>query len=293
MVKISRSYLEKIYSALIIPMRSDQSIHYENLSLLTRRQLKDGVEGFYCCGSSGEGLLLTKEERKKVVETVIQAVNKKVPVIAHVGTIRTEDAIELAHHAQSIGVDAISLIPPYYYNFSIDEILSYYEDVIRAVPGMPVILYNVPEFTGVEFNKHNARRILDSESVIGIKHTSQNLYAMERILQAYPDKILFNGFDEQYLGALSMGATATIGTTVNLFMPLFKKVRSFYEQGDMPYALQIQNVINHNVEVMVSYGIFNAIKYGWTVRGIDCGWCRPPFKAFGEQGKTSIEELIN
>lgn len=289
---VKKEDLEKIFSALIVPMKEDQSVNYQALEELIRLQIGEGVEGFYVCGSSGEGLLLTLEERKKILETTVQTVKDQVPVIAHVGTIRTADAIELAQHAQKAGACAVSMIPPYYYHFSMDEILTYYEDILAAVPGLPGIIYNIPQFTGVEFNKENAGRLLENPNIIGVKHTSQNLYALERMKDSYPEKVLFNGFDEQFIGALQLGATATIGTTVNLFAPLFLQARELFLQGKNAEAVQVQKQINKRVETMCNVGIFNAVKYGWTLRGIPCGDCRKPFKPLNEAQKKVIEDLM-
>ena len=144
---VSRVYPEfqKIFSALITPMDNNEQVNHTALRELVEAQIRDGVEGFYCCGSSGEGLLLTIEERKKVLETVIDQVRGRVPVISHVGTIRTADTIELAVHAKKSGAAAVSMIPPYYYRFSMDEINDYYEAVVNAVPDMKVIIYNIPQ----------------------------------------------------------------------------------------------------------------------------------------------------
>lgn len=289
---VKKEDLEKIFSALIVPMKEDQSVDHQALEELIRQQIAEGVEGFYVCGSSGEGLLLTLEERKKILETTVQTVKDQVPVVAHVGTIRTADAIELAQHAQKAGACAVSMIPPYYYHFSMDEILTYYEDILAAVPGLPGIIYNIPQFTGVEFNKENAGRLLENPNIIGVKHTSQNLYALERMKDSYPEKVLFNGFDEQFIGALQLGATATIGTTVNLFAPLFLQARELFLQGKNAEAVQVQKQINKRVETMCSVGIFNAVKYGWTLRGIPCGDCRKPFKPLNEAQKKVIEDLM-
>ena len=108
----------RIYSALEIPMNGDESVNHENLRRLVEYELKEGVEGFYCSGSSGEGLLLTLKERKEVLETVVDQVNGRVPVIPQIGTIRTRDVIELAEHAAGLGLQMASMIPPYYYKFS-------------------------------------------------------------------------------------------------------------------------------------------------------------------------------
>lgn len=292
MVKTEKKQFRRLWSALITPVREDESVNYEALEQIVDLQIQDGAEGFYCCGSSGEGLLLTLEERKKVTEHTLKAAAGRTPVIAHVGTIRTKDAAELAEHAMAAGAMAVSMIPPYYYHFSMEEIIGYYEDVIRAVPDIPVILYNVPQFTGVELGADNAGRLLENENVAGIKHTSMNLYSLERMSRKYPDKALLNGFDEQFLAALSMGADATVSTTMNLFAPLFVKVRAAFEAGDTEEARRWQNELNDVVETCCSVGIFNAMKYGWSLRGVECGFCRRPFAPLDEKAQNVIRDLM-
>ncbi|KAF5066463.1 N-acetylneuraminate lyase [anaerobic digester metagenome] len=292
MVTTKPQDFKRIWSALITPTNADESVNYHALEQVVDAQIADGVEGFYCCGSSGEGLLLTLDERKQVLEHVLKAADGRVPVMSHVGTIRTKDVIDLAQHAMSAGALAVSMIPPYYYKFSMDDIMGYYEDVIRAVPNVPAIVYNIPQFTGVEFSKDNAGRLLGNENIVGIKHTSTNLYSLERIGQAFPGKALINGFDEQLLGALSMGSCATIGTTVNLFAPLFHKVRDAFDRGDIAEAYRWQHAINLRVEATVKLGIFNAMKYGWTLRGIDCGFCRAPFRPLNDAARKTMQELL-
>jgi hypothetical protein len=284
--------LRKIFSALELPMREDESIDDKNLKKLVEYELSIGVEGFYCMGSSGEGLLLSLEERKKALELIVEAVHGRVPVIAHIGTIRTEDVIDLAKHAMSLGIHTVSMIPPYYYKFSMDEIMKYYEDVIRAVPGLRVIVYNIPQFTGIEFSKQNAGRLLDNPAVIGVKHTSTNLYVLERMIKSYPEKVFFNGFDEQFLGALSMGADAAIGTTVNCYAPLFIKLRALYEKGDCKAAYEVQHQINERVECMVQQGIFSAVKYVLSEQGVPCGKCRKPFQELTEDSKRALQQMM-
>lgn len=292
MVNFDRSDFTRIYTALVLPCNEDESINWESLRRLVDRQIEDGVEGFYCCGSSGEGLLMTLEERKRFIEVVIDQAAGRVPVIAHIGTIRTADVIELAKHAKEAGCVAISMIPPYYYKFSQNELAGYYEDVIKAVPDMPVILYNIPQFTGIEFGKANASRLLDNPNIIGVKHTSSNLFSLERMATAYPEKLLINGFDEQFLAALSMGAVATVSTTANLFAPLFVAIRDAYQRGDMAKAKEYQQALNLRVEALCSVGIFPGTKYACTIKGIDCGKCRRPFDELDEAGMQLVRDLM-
>jgi len=284
--------INKIFSALVTPINEDESLNLDALKRLVNFEINSGVEGFYCCGSSGEGLLLSNEERKLFLETVIKEVNGRVPVVSHIGTIRTNDVIDLAKHAKSMGVAAVSMIPPYYYKFSMDEIMKYYEDVIDAVSDLPVIVYNIPQFTGVSFTKENAGRLLDNPRVVGIKHTSTDLFGLERMVQNYPEKTFLNGFDEIFLSGLAAGATAAIGTTVNLYPKTFKRIRELYQCGEIEHARQVQHLVNHRVEETVAVGIFSAMKYILKSQGIDCGICRKPFKELTDDQKARLDKLI-
>lgn len=283
--------IEGIYAAAITPMDESGAILYQSLKEIVAWELSKGVEGFYVGGSSGEGLLLSIEERKKVLETVIEAVDGRVPVIAHTGTIRTADVIDLSKHAQAAGVAAVSMIPPYYYNFSLEEIIGYYEDVMQAI-SIPAIIYNIPAFTGIAFNKKNSHRLLAREQLIGIKHTSMNLYDLERMKQAYPEKIYFNGYDEIFLSGLAAGATSAVGTTVNLFSDKFKEIRSLYTAGDMHSAAAVQQSINTAIEAFVEAGIFNAVKFAFTQLGIPSGSCRKPFSPLTEASKVKLLQIL-
>lgn len=285
--EFAKSHLKGIYSALITPMNADESVNYDMLQEVITYQLNMGVEGFYCCGSSAESLLLTMDERKKIAETVVRVVDGAIPVIMHTGTIRTQDVIELSLHAERIGADAVSMIPPYYFKFSQAEIIGYYQSVLLHVQ-IPVILYNIPAFTGISFTKDNMNVLLDHPQLIGVKHTSQDLYGLERMTSAYPDKIYFNGYDEQFHAALSAGANAAIGTTVNLFYPKFQAIRQAYRNGNRAKASEIQASVNEAIEVMIRVGIFNAVKHIFAKRGLECGTCRAPFRPLTDADKALL-----
>lgn len=287
------SKLNTIYSALATPFNEDESLNIDALRKLVNFELDNGVEGFYCCGSSGEGLLLSNEERKKFLEVVIEEVKGRVPVISHVGTIRTADVIDLAKHAKSVGADAVSMIPPYYYKFSMKEIVNYYLDVVKAVNDLPVIVYNIPQFTGVSFNKDNAGELLENPNVIGIKHTSTDLFGLERMKTNFPDKIYFNGFDEIFLSGLAAGETAAIGTTVNLYPKTFRKIKDLFDANEIEHAMKIQKLVNHRVEEMVNVGIFSAVKYLFYKQGLDIGTCRKPFGELTSDQKAKLDVLFN
>jgi N-acetylneuraminate lyase len=278
-----------IYSALFSPLGSRGELDKERLKALVQFEMDHGAEGFYCCGSSGEGLLLETEERKAVAEIVAGEVKDRLPIVVHTGALSTRTAIELSSHAKECGAAAVSLIPPIYYNYSIDEIEQYYKDVLDAVD-IGIIVYNIPQFTGVSFSKKNV--FLKDKRIIGIKHTSMNLYDMERIKQAFPDKIIFSGFDEIFLSSLTAGADAAIGLTVNIFPKLFIAIREEFQRGNISGARDLQRLINDFVEVIVSAGVFSAAKYCLALQGVDVGPCRKPFAPLTEEGKKQAEQAL-
>lgn len=279
-----------IISAVVTPMHADESVNYAALETLAHAQLARGVEGFYCCGSSGEGPLLRFDERKQVLATLVNAAQGKVPVIAHVGTPRTQDAVELAKSAEQDGASAVSLVPPYYYKYSREEIIAYYRRVLDAI-SIPVILYNIPQFTGVELDSLTAEALLGDEQVLGVKHTSHNLYSLERMIARYPDKVFFNGFDEIFLSSLAAGATATVGTTVNLQPELFLALRAAFRQGDIPRAQRLQQQINEVVENLVARGVFQSAKYLAGKGVADTGPTREPFVALTATQREELDAL--
>lgn len=279
-----------IYSALITPYNSNGELDTSAIPKVIKFEMDKGVEGFYCCGSSGEALLLTNDERKKLVEAVISETGGQVPVIAHVGSLSTQSAIDLAKHAEKAGVCAVSAIPPIYYHYTQDEINQYYKDIMDSV-GIGVIVYNIPQFTGISFTAANP--LLQDKRIVGIKHTSMNLYDLERIGRAFPEKMLINGFDEIFMSAFAAGATSTIGTTVNVLPKVFHAIRDAFKAGKNDEAHALQNRLNDFVESVVKASVFPATKYAFElISGVKVGSCRKPFAPLTAEQKKITEAAV-
>lgn len=127
----------------------------------------------------------------------MEEANSKATIIAHVGCISTTQTTKLARHAQSLGVDAISSIPPFYFNFFFEEIKNYYFDVINSVD-VPMLVYNFPDFSGVTLSLNNISIFLKDKRVLSIKHTSSDFYSLERFKKIRKDVVVFSGFDQMF-----------------------------------------------------------------------------------------------
>lgn len=278
-----------IYAALFSPFDEKGNLDETAFRNLVRHELRQGAEGFYCCGSSGEGLLLDETERKRLTSILAEEAGGKVPYIIHTGSLSTKEAISLSRHAEKEGAAAVSMIPPIYYHYREDEVIGYYEDVVSSV-GIGVIVYNIPQFTGISFSKDS--HLLEDPRIVGIKHTSMNLYDLERISQAFPQKVIFNGFDEIWLYSQVAGATATIGTTVNICPKLYAAVRDEFKAGHMAQARSLQHKVNDFVESLVKVGIFPAAKYCMELLGVGIGTCRKPFLPITDSQKVQVKDAL-
>lgn len=127
--------------------------------------IKKGVDGFYVGGSTGEAFLLSREERKYILDIVKEVGKGKCKIISHIGCIGTDHAIELAEHAKRVGVDAISAIPPFYYKFSFKEIKNYYFDIVNQVD-MLMIVYNFPALSGVELTEERVAELATNKILL-------------------------------------------------------------------------------------------------------------------------------
>ena len=283
--------LRGIYPALPTPMAADGEINYANLRKLVDFVIAQGVDGLYVGGSTAESFLLTEDERKKIAETVLYQAAGRVKVIVHTGAGGTDAALRLSKHARANGADAISSVPPIYFKYTTEEIIGYYLDLIE-LSDMPLVVYNIPAFTGINMTQGAIRELFKHPRVVALKHTNTNMYELERLLAHNPLLIALNGYDEAFLSGLSMGASGMIVSTVNFMAKKFITLRDAFLRGKQEEALKLQSEVNEVVETMVEVGVFNAVKYAMTLRGVDCGSCRGPFKPLTDSDKERVKAVL-
>jgi N-acetylneuraminate lyase len=282
--------LRGIFPALLTPFMEDGAINEDSLRKLVSANIAKGVTGFYVCGSTSEVLLLKPEERKRLLEIVVDEVGGKAAIICHIGAISTEWAIEYARHAESLGVDAVSSIPPFYYPFTADEIISYYIDIVSAIT-IPMVVYNFPAFSGVTMTLDRVKTLREHKNIIGIKHTSTDLFQINSMKRSDPDIIIFNGYDEIFLGGLSMGADGGIGSTYNVMAEKFIAIKSAFDSGRLDEARRVQTEADDVIRVLAPMNVFAAEKYLLTLQGIPFGGCRKPFKPLTEEQKGKLADI--
>ena len=280
-----------IFPALLTPFTNSGKINEKALEALVLMNMKKGVDGFYAGGSTGEAFLLSSDERKYILDIVSDTVKGKCTLISHVGSISTDEAIRLAKHASEAGADAISAIPPFYYNFSFPEIKSYYYDIVSSV-NLPMIIYNFPAFSGVSLNEENISEFLCDKRFMGVKHTSNDFFSLERFKNKFPDAFMYNGFDEMFLAGLSMGADGGIGSTYNFMAEKFIEIYKLFNENKSAQAVKIQSEVNDIIKMIIKIGVLPAEKEILNQMGLDFGFCRSPFKKPDDNDKKIISKII-
>lgn len=279
-----------IFPALLTPFDSEGNINFTALKMLVESLLAQGVSGFYVDGSTAEAFLLSTEERKALIRAVADYNQGRGVLIAQIGCIATKDAIELAKVAEECGYDAISSVAPFYYKFSFPEIKKYYYDIVDAVH-IPMVIYNIPVFSGVNLSIEQMRQFLQDSRFIGVKHTSSDYFALRQFKTAFPEKIMFNGFDETFLAGLSMGAEAAIGSTYNFMAPAFIRILELFRSGNIKEASALQEKADRIIAVLCKYGVIAGCKAILSARGIPMGSVRAPFQDLTDAQKEELLQI--
>ena len=286
-----KAKFQGIFPALLTPFDKNDNVNTKVLEELVEYNLKKGVDGFYVGGSTAEAFLLTNEERLLVMKTVAEKAAGKCVLIAHVGCISTEQAIQLAKAAQEMGYDAVSSVAPFYYKFSFDEIKKYYFDIANAVD-LPILIYNFPAFSGVNLTVNQIKEFLNDDRFIGVKHTSNDYFALEQFKAAFPDKVVYNGYDEMFLAGLSMGADGAIGSTFNFMAEKFIQIRKLVAQNDLVGAQKVQRDANAIIQALCKVGVMQGEKAVLDALGFDFGPARAPFAPLTEAQKAELLDVV-
>ncbi len=274
----------------------------ERTASFAKYLLEKGVKGLYVCGSSGECIYQSKEERKLTLESVMQAVGGKMTIIAHVACNNTRDSMELAAHAESLGVDAIAAIPPIYFHLPEDSIAKYWNDISSAAPNTDFVIYNIPQLAGVALTMPLFKKMRENPRVIGVKNSSMPVQDIQMFkMEGGDDCIIFNGPDEQFISGRIIGAGGGIGGTYAVMPELFLKADELLKEGKINEANEIQHAIDKIIYAMCACkcNMYAAAKQILKEKGVECGSVRAPLAEITEEGialahnvKVMIDEAI-
>lgn len=278
------------WPALLTPSTPTGGVDAEVLRTLTVRLLDKGISGLYLCGSTGEGVYLSVPERRQVAELVMAQVGKRVPVIVHVGAVATRHAVALARHACDLGVDGVAgILPPF--GRGIAETLLHYETIAAAVPDLPFY----PYLFGGETDALSLMRTLLERvpNIGGAKYTGPDMYELHALTQLRDGGwTIFSGMDQQCVFAAMFGASANIGSTLNLMPGVYREIHRCCNEGDLIRARDLQLRANRVTRVLQQHGIWGAIFEALRFLDLDCGVPRLPHAPVSPDARFAFHESL-
>ncbi len=280
-----------VMSALVSCIDENENVKEDSMRRLMNWHLKEGFSGFYLTGGTGEGPLLQKETRKRIVEIAKDEAGDRCHLIAHVGAIDLKTAVELAKHAGEVGMDAISSVPPFFVHYGEAQIADYYKALSDA-SGLPILMYASP-LAGVNITWDMVDRLMEIPNMIGLKWTNYDYFTMHRIKALRGGNInVINGPDECLLCGLSMGADGGIGATYNLMPKLFTRIYNSFKSGNLADAQEAQFKANRLIEILIKFGVVVGIKDALEMLGFDCGYQVYPQKRFTAEEQAAFRQAL-
>ena len=226
--------------AIVTPFNKDNKVNYEKLKELLEWHIEERTDAIVICGTTGEASTMTKEEKEKTIKFTVDTVNKRIPVIAGTGTNNTETSIEMSKYAESVGVDALLVITPYYNKTTNKGLFKHFEAINNAV-NTPIILYNVPSRTGVNITPKQLLELTKLNNIIAIKEASGNISQIAEMKSMCKDKLdFYSGNDDQTIPLMSLGGLGVISVLANIMPREVHDMTQAYLDGNIKKALNLQ-----------------------------------------------------
>ena len=280
------------HSAMITPFDKKGRLNLEAIDELVEYGIKGGLKGFYLTGSTGEGMLLTLDERIAVYKRAVAAAKGRCKLIAQVGCVRTDDSVQLARAAADAGVDWISSVAPVYFGQNFPSALRHYKAISEATD-LPFLVYAFNS----ELVPERDVKLFDLKNVKGIKYTGRNFYACQRIKRMLnKETIWFAGCDELLVSALALDDTFSggIGLNYNIVPEHFSKICSLCAKNDFRAAAKLQAQVNRLVDIVIDSFSDNWSEFKVLMKavGIDCGYCRQPYAPLTKSKERAVLQRL-
>ena len=290
---MSQIDLHGIFPPITTPFIND-SVAYDKLASNIEKWSRTGLKGFVVLGSNGEYVCLSEEEKRKVVETVVQAAPEHMSVIAGTGCESTKETIRLTADCAALGAHAALVVTPHYYGGKMTEaaLIKHFTAVADSSP-IPIILYNVPKFTHINLTVNVVAQLSQHSNIIGIKDSTGNVIQLGEFLnQVEDDFSLLVGTAGALFGGLTLGCAGGVLALANVAPQNCVKIHELIQKGEFEAAKKIQlKMIPLNQAVTATYGV-SGLKTALDLLGYFGGKPRPPLLRSSDEEKSAIVEIL-
>ena len=278
-----------VFPANPTPVQADGRINEGALRAIFEENLAHGVDGFWVAGSTGEGPVMSDQQRETTARIAGETISGRGLSIMHVGAISTESAVKGAKAARESGCDAVCCVPPFFFRASDDTVIEHYKRVVDAADGLPFFVYNLPQLTQVETNPPLMEKIVENvPNVMGLKHSAPN-FSDIRIFANMGLKC-FSGNGTLPLPALTMGAVGTVDAPLSIAPWHYSELFDAWERGDIETAQRLQDGVVEIVDIVRMFGAPAAVtKLILSERlGVDCGRPIPPVAELTDEQRVVV-----
>jgi N-acetylneuraminate lyase len=300
--------LKGLIPAAVTPMHADGSVDIERVDALVEHYARDGADGLFVCGTTGESVSLSTDERMRLAERWCAAARGSgggrsggggMPVGVNATHTSLPDCKALAAHAARVGAAGVAAMAPFYFKpRGVEEIVAFCAEVAAAAPGLPFYYYHYPGMTGVTTPVADvmARAAGRIPNLAGFKNSSDNLVDVGNAMAvAAPDGRRFDalfGSEAMMLGALALGVRDFIGGSFNFALPIYRRMLDAFDRGDMPAARAAQTLGRDLVNPLRRHDFQAATKAAMKLIGVDCGPGRLPLRNLTDAEAASLRDEL-
>lgn len=281
-----------IIPAMVTPLTQDDALNEPALRRLTNHLIDGGSHGLFAVGSQGEFWALSAEEKQRVWEVVVDETNGRTPVYAGTAAVTTREAIMLTQMAEKSGVDAVSILTPFFLSPTDDELFDHYRAIAEAT-ALPIVLYTNPARTGVKISPGLLARLAEIENIVGIKDSSGDLQLSAQYVRVVPDDFaVLMGRDTLILAGLLYGAKGSIAATANVQPALVVDIYERFVAGDLEGAKFAQEALAP-LRLAFTWGTFPVvIKEALDLMGMEGGPARAPVGAMTPEQRERLKQVL-
>lgn len=277
------------------PFDQDGKIDIKALEKQTDFLIEKGVHGLYPCGTTGEMLLMSLEERELVAETVVKRAARRITVFVHCGAMATKDTLRLGAHALSIGADGIGVVTPSFFGIDDEEMVQYYKTISKSLPkDFPIYLYNIPQCSTNDISPQVCETLAKScPNIVGIKYSGNDPSRILEYLKVndYGFSVLV-GADRHFLQYMVVGCEGTVSGCAGVFPEIFVGIYKAYKAGRAAEALALQRKANKIIDILKAGTNLSVFKEAQKLRGLDSTHVRAPLIDINESEKNELASQL-
>ena len=278
-------------TAIATPFSKD-GVNFEVFKDIIEDQIKEGVDSIIVCGTTGESATMSEGERKDTIKFVVDTVNKRIPVIAGTGSNNTKSAIELTKYAESVGVDGVLVVTPYYNKATQKGLIEHYTKIADETK-LPIIMYNVPSRTGVNILPETCLELSKIDNIVAIKEASGNISQVAKIASLCGNNLnIYSGNDDQIIPVLSLGGIGVISVLSNIKPKFIHDMVYDFLNGNIHEATKKQLESIELIENLFCEVNPIPVKAALNMLGYEYGVPRLPLTELDNSKKEQLEHIL-